>query len=99
MLRVNAKDPLFSGQKFRKIDMCKITDIKTGIKKLDFAARRGKMTVYLTDGREVIVPLSFFPEIKKLSLKERNNWIILDDQFFTFTTLSKIFSIKDIMTL
>ena len=51
--------------------MCKITDIKTGIKKLDFAARRGKMTVYLTDGREVIVPLSFFPEIKKLSLKER----------------------------
>ena len=79
--------------------MCKITDIKTGIKKLDFVAHRGRMTVYLTDGREVIVPLSFFPEIKKLPLKERNNWIILDDQFFTFTTLSKIFSIKDIMTL
>ena len=79
--------------------MCKITDIKTGIKSLDFTSRRGKVIIYLTDGREVIVPISFFPDIKKLSLKERNNWVILDEQFFTFATLSKIFSIKDIMVL
>ena len=79
--------------------MCKITDIKTGIKNLDFTSRRGKVIIYLTDGREVIVPISFFPDIKKLSLKDRNNWIILDEQFFTFATLSKIFSIKDIMVL
>lgn len=79
--------------------MCKITDIKTGIKNLDFTSRRGKVIIYLTDGREVIVPISFFPDIKKLSLKERNNWVILDEQFFTFATLSKIFSIKDIMVL
>ena len=38
-------------------------------------------------------------EIKKLSLKDRNDWIILDEQFFTFTKLSKIFSIKDLMVL
>ena len=79
--------------------MCKITDIKTGIKKLDFLSRRGKMTVYLTDGRELTVTLAFYPEIKKLSLKDRNDWIILDEQFFTFTKLSKIFSIKDLMVL
>ncbi len=72
---------------------------KVGIKKLDFTERRGKMSVYLTDGREVIVPLSLYPDIRKLTVKERSNWIILDDQFFTFESLSMVFSIADIMKL
>jgi len=57
------------------------------------------MAAYLTDGREIIVPLSFFPDIKRLSLKEREEWMILDDQFFTFGRLSKIYSVKDLMLL
>ena len=44
--------------------MCNYTDTKLGIKKLDFSQKRGKMAVYLTDGREVIVPVGLFPEIK-----------------------------------
>jgi hypothetical protein len=79
--------------------MCKNNDIKTGIKKLDFILYRGKMAVYLTDGRTVIVPLALFPDIKKLTVKERSGWIIMDDQFFTFANLSKIFSIQDVMQL
>jgi hypothetical protein len=79
--------------------MCKNNDIKTGIKKLDFTSFRGKMAVSLTDGRTVIVPLALFPDIRKLSVKERNGWIILDDQFFTFTNLSKIYSVQDVMQL
>ncbi len=79
--------------------MCKNNDIKTGIKKLDFTSFRGKMAVSLTDGRTVIVPLALFPDIKKLTVKERSGWIILDDQFFTFANLSKIFSIQDVMQL
>ena len=62
--------------------MCKMKDVNVGIKKLDFTGHRGKMAVYLTDGREVIVPLSFFPDIKHLSVKEREGWMILDDQSF-----------------
>lgn len=73
--------------------MCKNNDIKTGIKKLDFTLCRGKMAVYFSDGRIVIVPLALFTDIKKLSVKERNGWIILDDQFFTFANLSKVFSV------
>lgn len=79
--------------------MCKMNDINVGIKKLDFTGHRGKMAVYLTDGREIIVPLSFFPDIKNLSLKERKEWMILDDQFFTFDRLSKVYSVKELLIL
>lgn len=79
--------------------MCKNRNIKTGIKKLDFVSHRGKMMVYLTDGRQILVPLSFFPDIKLLSVKDRADWIILDEQFFTFARLSKVFSIEEVMRL
>lgn len=79
--------------------MCKNPDIKVGIKSLDFMRHRGKLSARLTDGREIIVPISFFPDIKKLSLNERNEWMILDDQFFTFLHLSKVYSIKDLMEI
>ena len=76
--------------------MCKMENITLGIKKLDFT-RRGKMIVLFTDGRELIVPISFFPDIKELSVKERNKWMILDDQFFTFESMSKVYSISDLL--
>ena len=79
--------------------MCKMSDINVGIKRLNFTGFRGKMAAFLTDGREIIVPLSFFPDIKQLSVKERKKWIILDDQFFSFERLSKVYSIKDLMKL
>ena len=47
--------------------MCKNTEIKVGIRKLDFVTHRGKMMVYLNDGRQVLVPLSFFPDIRVYS--------------------------------
>ena len=40
-----------------------------------------------------------FPDIKLLSVKDRSDWVILDDQFFTFARLSKIYSIEEIMRL
>lgn len=77
--------------------MCKDKNMTVGIRKLDFTKLRGRMIVSLTDGRDISLPISYFPEIKKLPLKERNDWMILDDQFFTFTSLSKIFSVVDVM--
>ena len=77
--------------------MCRYTETILGIKKLDFNEKRGKMAVYLTDGREVIVPVGLFPEIKKLSKSQREDYMILDGQFFSFEAISKIFSIKDIL--
>ena len=77
--------------------MCKYKDTNLGIKKLDFKEKRGAMAVYLTDGREVIVPVSMFPDIKQLTLKQREEWMIMDDQYFSFEAMSKIYSVKDVL--
>ena len=61
--------------------MCKIKGVKLGIKDLNFKARRGKMLVRLTDGREVIIPVSFFPDIKQMPVKEREKWMVLERQW------------------
>ncbi len=79
--------------------MCKYKDTTLGIKKLDFNVKRGAMAVFLTDGREVIVPVKMFPEIKNLSKKQREDYMIMDDQYFSFDAISKIFSVKDILRL
>ena len=77
--------------------MCIYKDTTLGIKKLDFNVKRGAMAVFLTDGREVIVPVKMFPEIKNLSKKQREDYMIMDDQYFSFDSISKIFSVKDIL--
>lgn len=76
--------------------MCKYKDVNIGIKKLDFS-RRAMMAVYLTDGRIVIVPITMFPDIKHLSVAQRKDYMIMDDQYFSFEAMSKIYSIKDIL--
>lgn len=79
--------------------MCKFKDTTLGIKKLDFNVKRGAMAAFLTDGREVIVPVKMFPEIKNLSKKQREDYMIMDDQYFSFEAISKIFSVKDILRI
>ena len=79
--------------------MCKYQDTTLEIKKLDFNVKRGAMAVFLTDGREVIVPVKMFPEMKNMSKKQREDYMIMDDQYFSFDAISKIFSVKDILRL
>ena len=77
--------------------MCRFKDTDLGIRKLDFGVKRGAMAVYLTDGREVIVPVSMFPDIKRLTRAQREDYMIMDNQYFSFEALSKIYSIKDVL--
>lgn len=79
--------------------MCKMKDVKVGIKDMNFTAKRGKIVATLTDGRIIIVPVSFFPDIKNLSVKQREEWMVLDDQYFTFEHLTRIYSVVDLMKL
>ena len=79
--------------------MFKYKDTTLEIKKLDFNVKRGAMAVFLTDGREVIVPVKMFPEMKNMSKKQREDYMIMDDQYFSFDAISKIFSVKDILRL
>ena len=76
-----------------------LKSLQRGIKKLDFKVKRSAMAAYLTDGREIIVPVSMFPDIKHLSRKQREEWMIMDDQYFSFEALSRIYSVKDLMRI
>jgi len=77
--------------------MCKFKDTDLGIKKLDFNLKRGCMAVFLSDGRIIVVPVSMFPDIKKLTKSQREDYMIMDDQYFSFEGLSKIYSVKDVL--
>ena len=77
--------------------MCKIEGVKLGIKDLNFKAHRGKMLVRLTDGREVLIPENFFPDIKQMPVKEREKWMVLDDQYFTFENMTRVYSVFDLL--
>ena len=79
--------------------MCKQSNIKVGIKDMNFTSHRGKFTARLTDGREIVVPVSLFPDIKKMPVKERNHWMILDDQYFTFENMTRVYSILDLVSV
>lgn len=77
--------------------MCKIKGVTVGIKDLNFTAFRGKMLARLTDGREVLIPVSFFPDIQHMPVKEREKWMILDDQYFTFENMTRVYSVLDLL--
>ena len=76
-----------------------LKSLQRGIKKLDFKMKRGAMAANLTDGREIIEPVSMFPDIKHLSRKQREEWMIMDDKYFSFEALSRIYSVKGLMRI
>ena len=78
--------------------MCKYKDIKLGIKKIDFGVKRGCIAFYLTDGRIVVVPVSMFPDVKRLTRSQREDYMIMDDQYFSFDAISRIYSVKDVLS-
>ena len=60
-------------------------------------ARTLEMLARLTDGREVLIPVSFFPDIQHMPVKEREKWMVLDDQYFTFENMPRVYSVLDLM--
>jgi len=41
--------------------------------------------------------VSFFPDIKQMSVKEREKWMVLDDQYFTFENMTRVYSVLDLL--
>ncbi len=54
------------------------------ITKADFTTIRGKMIIYLSDGGCVTLPVSKIPAIKKLPLKVRQQYFIIDGVYVGF---------------
>lgn len=51
-------------------------DVTPQIKSVCFP-KRGKFQVDLQDGRVIVMPISAFPSIKKVPLKERSKWYLM----------------------
>ena len=51
-------------------------DVKPQIKSVCFP-KRGKFQVDLQDGRVIVMPISAFPTLKKVPMKERGNWYLM----------------------
>lgn len=88
-------DKTYKGFK-TEIIMCKIQGVTAELHKIAFE-RRGYITFYFEDKRIVSVPLSNFPAIKKLNAKQRKEWEVIDDQYFSFLAINEIYSITDIL--
>ena len=59
----------------------------------------GKITLKLEDGRIIITPLKYFPELKKLSVDKRKKYTIVDDRTILFSYANSFYHLEDFMGL
>ena len=72
--------------------------IKPQIKKAEFE-KKGFLSVYLKDGRVILVPLKFFPSLKKLTGAERKKYQIADDTTLVFFGCDEVYHVQDFLGL
>ena len=70
-------------------------DVVPQIKDVSFP-KRGKMHILLEDGRTIIVSVSRFPSVKRLSMAQRKKWYILGNGF-TFEDSNEVIHIEQIL--
>jgi hypothetical protein len=68
------------------------------IEKIDFNLR-GKINLNLVDGRQLIVPIKYFPELKRLPLAQRKKYTIVDDRTILFVFANSVYHLEDFMGL
>ncbi len=59
----------------------------------------GKITLKLEDGRIIITPLKYFPEIQKLSVDRRKKYTIVDDRTILFSYSNSVYHLEDFIGL
>lgn len=59
----------------------------------------GKITIKLEDGRILITPLKYFPEIQKLSVDKRKKYTIIDDRTILFSYSNSVYHLEDFLGL
>jgi hypothetical protein len=59
----------------------------------------GKIAIKMEDGRLLIIPLKYFPELKKLSVEKRKKYTIVDDRSIFFEYSNNIYHLEDFIGL
>jgi hypothetical protein len=70
-------------------------NITPEIKTVSFSVR-GRIKIELKDGRILLVPVSAFPSIKKLSMEDRKKWYRFGNGF-SFENCDEVFHIEQIL--
>ncbi|XVJ64765.1 MAG: DUF2442 domain-containing protein [Lacibacter sp.] len=73
-----------------------IAEISPVINKITFT-QKGKITLHLVDGRVLIVPLRYYPSIKKLSVTQRKKHTIADGEVVIFKDADEVFHIEQFL--
>ena len=76
----------------------KLKNKEMSIKKLYFDLA-GKISLKLEDGRIFIIPLKYFPDIKKLPVEKRKKYTIVDDRTILFQFSDNVYHLEDFMGL
>jgi hypothetical protein len=71
---------------------------KICIKKINFDIV-GKISLKLEDGRLIIIPLKYFPDIKKLPVEKRKKYTIVNDRTILFFYSDSVYHLEDFMGL
>lgn len=82
----------------RNVDMKTIDgywNVTPQIKDVTFPVR-GKMQVALQDGRQIVMPLSAFPSVKKVPVRERKNWYRMAGGF-TWDSCPEVIHVEQIL--
>lgn len=69
---------------------------RPSIKKLSFKDR-DKMFILFKDGREISLPLKYFPSIKKLNLNQRRYYTIIGEEGIMFKHSDFVYHIQDFL--
>jgi hypothetical protein len=75
-----------------------LKNTKTCIEKLNFDIW-GKISLKLKDGRVIIVPLKYFPDIQNLPVEKRKKYTIVDDRTVLFSYSDYVYHLEDFMGL
>ena len=59
----------------------------------------GKITLKMEDGRMIISPLKYFPDLQKLSIDKRKKHTIVDDRTILFTYSDAVYHLEDFIGL
>jgi hypothetical protein len=73
-----------------------LENISPVIKKIEFK-QRGKISFSLEDGRVIIVPIAYFPSIKRLTDSQRKKWYVTDGEMFSFDDCNEVFHLEQIL--
>jgi hypothetical protein len=75
-----------------------LKNTRISIEKLNFDLA-GKISLKLEDGRVIIVPLKYFPDIQKLPVEKRKKYTIVDERTVLFSYSDNVYHLEDFMGL